>query len=53
MLLLLLSLFSVEATLGSAPSDPFFAVELYAFRVALLILFMVGLYRLLRHEIKK
>ena len=33
------------------PSDPFFTIEFYAFRVALLVLFLVGLYRLVRNEI--
>jgi hypothetical protein len=34
-------------------ADPFFAIELYAFRIALLILFFLGLYRLLKYEIKR
>jgi hypothetical protein len=33
------------------PSDPFFTIEFYAFRAALLILFLVGLYRLIRNDI--
>jgi hypothetical protein len=33
--------------------DPFFFVEFYAFRVALLIFFVVGLYRLVKHEVMK
>ena len=33
------------------PSDPFFTIEFYAFRVALLIIFVVGLYRFVKREI--
>jgi hypothetical protein len=39
--------------LQSMSSDPFAPVELYAFRAALFILFIVGLYKLLKHEIKR
>ena len=34
-------------------SDPFGAIEFFAFRVALLILFLLGLYRIVRHEIRR
>ena len=33
--------------------DPFAAVEFYAFRIALLLLFLVGLYKFLKREITK
>lgn len=33
--------------------DPFFFVEFYAFRLALLIFFVVGLYKLVKHEVQK
>lgn len=42
--------FALSPTL--AP-DPFFFVEFYAFRAALLIFFVVGLYRLVKHEVSK
>jgi hypothetical protein len=34
-------------------SDPLFEVEFYAVRVTLLILLIIGLYRLVRNEIRK
>ena len=34
-------------------ADPFFYVEFYAFKVALLVFFFVGLYRLVKHEVRK
>ena len=43
----------VEATPRFVASDPFFAVEFYAFRVALLIIFIIALYRLVKHEVSK
>ena len=35
------------------PTDPFSIWEFYAFRTALFVIFIVGLYRLVRREIKK
>lgn len=37
----------------AAVSDPFLVVEFYAFRTVLLILFIVGLYGLVKLEITK
>jgi hypothetical protein len=34
----------------AAASDPFAVVEYFAFRSTLLILFLIGLYRILRNE---
>lgn len=49
------SFFSLAADAGAMASvpDPFAMVELYAFRTALLIIFVVALYRLVRQEIRK
>jgi hypothetical protein len=37
----------------AAAADPFFLVEFYAFKIALLVFFFVGLYRLVKHEVGK
>jgi hypothetical protein len=47
-----ISLFLAEPGVQAIASDPFFVVEFYTFRAALLILFIVGLYRLVRNEVR-
>jgi hypothetical protein len=39
--------------LSFIPADPFSVWEFYAFRAALFVIFIVGLYRLVRREIEK
>lgn len=40
-----------EAGAQAIGTDPFLLLEFYAFRIALLILFIVGLFRLVKREI--
>lgn len=45
--------FFVAAAGVPVSSDPFFLVEFYAFRGALLVLFVMGLYRLVKNEVTR
>lgn len=53
MSLLAIPFYLPVAGVQAVVSDPFFVVEFYAFRAALLILFIVGLYRLVKREVTK
>jgi len=53
MSLLAIPLYLLGAGVQAVVADPFFVVEFYAFRTALLILFIVGLYRLVKSEVTK
>ena len=48
---LLLGLAAVEVP--NVASDPFVVVEFYGFRITLLILFFVGLFKLVRDELRR